>query len=59
MDTSVVTHMVDRWSPQQVTHLPPAWDLLLPLAQTPDRRDQQLLLSLLKDTDKVLNNKKK
>ena len=31
----------------------PAWDILLPLAETPDRRDQRLLLSLPKDTGKV------
>ena len=31
----------------------PVWDLLLPLAYTPDRRDQQLLMSLLKDMGKV------
>ena len=29
-------------SPLQVTHLAPVWDLLLPLAQTPDRRDHRL-----------------
>ena len=28
----------------------PVWDLLLPLAQTPDRRDQRLLMPLPKDT---------
>ena len=36
-------------SPLQVTHLPP---VLLPLAQTPDRRDHRLLVTLLKDTGK-------
>ena len=36
-------------SPLQVRHLPPVWDLLLPLAQTPDRRDHRLLVSLPKD----------
>ena len=40
-------------SPQQVTHLPPVWDILLPLAYTPDRRDQRRLVSLPKDTGKV------
>ena len=33
------------WSPRQVTHLPPVYDILLPLAYTPDRRDQRLLVS--------------
>ena len=28
MDTSAVAH--ERWSPQQVTHLPPVWGILLP-----------------------------
>ena len=28
MDASAVTH--ERWSPQQVPHLPPMWDLLFP-----------------------------
>ena len=27
---------------RQVTHLPPVWDILLPLAQVPDRRDRRL-----------------
>ena len=27
---------------RQATHLPAVWDILLPLADTPDRRDQQL-----------------
>ena len=39
------------WSPRQVTHLPPVWDLLLPLAKTPDRRDQRLIVSHPKDTE--------
>ena len=39
------------WSPRQVTHLPPVWDLLLPLAYMPDRREQWLLVSHPKDTD--------
>jgi len=41
-------------SPLQVTHLPPVWDLLLPLAyaRREDRRDHQLLVSLPKDTGK-------
>ena len=39
------------WSPRQVTHLPPVWNILLPLAQTPDRRDQRLLLYHPKDRD--------
>ena len=43
----------ERWSPRQVIHLPPVWDILLPLAYTPGRRDQRLLVSLPKDTDKV------
>ena len=30
------------WSPRQVTHVPPVWDILLPLAYTPDRRNQRL-----------------
>ena len=30
----------------------PMWDLLIPLAQTPDRRDHSLLVSLPKDTGK-------
>ena len=37
-------------SPVQITHLPPLWDLLLPLAYTPDRRDHRLLVSLPKVT---------
>ena len=37
----------------QVKHLPPVWDLLLPLAQTPDRRDHGTLVSLPKDTGNV------
>ena len=41
-----------RISESQVTHLPPVWDLLLPLAQTPDRQDHRLLVSLVKDTGK-------
>ena len=40
------------WSPRQVTHLPPVWDLLLPLASTPDRRDQWLIVSHLIDQAK-------
>ena len=42
------------WSPRQVTptHFQCRLvDLLLPLAQTPDRRDQRLLVSHPKDTD--------
>ena len=37
---------LDLVSPLQVTHLPSVWDLLLPLAKTPDRRDHRLLVSL-------------
>ena len=37
----------------QVTHLPPVWDLLLSLAQTPDRRDHRLLVYLPKDSGKA------
>ena len=37
------------WCLRQVTHLPRVWDLLLPR----NRRDQQLLVSLPKDTGKV------
>ena len=33
------SHFSGDRSPYQVTHLPPAWDFLLPLAQTPGRRD--------------------
>ena len=29
------------------------WDILLPLAKTPDRRDRHMLVSPLADTDKV------
>ena len=36
-------------SPLQVTHV---WDIFLPLAQTPHRRDHRLLVSLPKDTGK-------
>ena len=43
-------------SPLQVTHLPPVWDLLLPLA-SPDRRDHRLLVSLPKDTGNVRRTK--
>jgi len=32
-------------SPLQVTHLPPVWDLLLPQAETPDRRDHRFTVS--------------
>ena len=39
----------ELWIPQQVTHLPLVWDILLPVAYTPDRRDQWLL-SLLRKT---------
>ena len=38
-------------SPRQVTHLPPVWHLLPPLA--PGRWDQWLLVSLSKDTNKI------
>ena len=48
MDASVVAHEI--WSPQQVTHLPPVCGLLLPLTETPDRKDQRLLVSLQKNT---------
>ena len=37
-------------SPLQDTHLPLVWDLLLPLAYTPDRKDHRLLVYLPKDT---------
>ena len=40
-------------SPLQITHLPPVWDLLLPLAYTPDRRDHWLLVSLPKDVGEI------
>ena len=48
-----MTQLVERRSPQQVTHSPLVWDLLLPLDLTPGRKDQRLLVSLPKDTDKV------
>ena len=48
MDASAVAH--ERRSPQQVTHLPPVWDIFLPLAKTPDSRT---LVSLPKDTGKL------
>ena len=48
-----IIDQVELWSRRQVTHLPPVWDLLLPLAQTPDRRDQRLLVSHPKDTGNV------
>ena len=48
-----ITDQVELWSPRHVTHLPPVWDILLPLAYTPDRRDQRLLVSLPKGTGKV------
>ena len=44
---------IELWSPRQVTHVPPVWDILLPLAYTPDRRDQRILVYLPKDTGKV------
>ena len=38
-------------------HLYPlVWDILLPLAQTPDRRDHRLLVSIPKDTGKCVVN---
>ena len=40
----------DRLGP---TYLPPVWDILLHLAEAPDRRDQRFLVSPLKDTDKL------
>ena len=36
------------WSPRQVIHLLPVWDILPPLAYTPDRKDRRLLVSPLK-----------
>ena len=44
-------------SPLQVTHLPPMWDILLPLTKTPDRRDQRVLMYLPKDTGDVRGTK--
>ena len=41
MESTTVTHSCADW-----------WDLLLPLAYTPDRRDQQLLVSHPTDTGK-------
>ena len=38
------------WSPRQVTHLPHERDILLPLAYSPHRRDQRLLMYHPKDT---------
>ena len=42
-------------SPLQVTHLglSPLWELVLLMAQTPDKRDHRLLVSLPKDTGNV------
>ena len=45
---------LDARSPRQVTHLPPAWDILLPLAESSDRRDQRLIGCQPKDTGKVV-----
>ena len=42
VESTTVTHSSADW-----------WDLLLPLTQTPDRRDQRLLVSPLKDTGKA------
>ena len=39
VESTTVTHSSADW-----------WDLLLPLAQTPDRRDRRLLVSPPKDT---------
>ena len=33
-------------------HIYPVWDLLLPLASPPDRRDQSLIVSLSKDSSR-------
>ena len=35
----------------------PVWDLLVPLAKTPGRRDQQILVSHMEDTGKVESKK--
>ena len=54
MGGSAVTQVVEILSPRQVTHLPTVWDLLLLLAHTPSRREQQpLLVFLLKDVGNV------
>ena len=42
VESTTVTHSSADW-----------WDLLLPLAETPDRRDQRLLVSHPKDTGKA------
>ena len=42
VESTTVTHSSADW-----------WDLLLPLALTPDRRDQRLLVSHPKDTGKA------
>ena len=44
MESTTVIHSSVDW-----------WDLLLPLASTPDRRNQRLLLSHPKDTGKRVN----
>ena len=43
-----IIDQVELWSPRQITHIPPVWDILLP-----GRRYQRLLVSLPKDTGKV------
>ena len=50
--TPELSFSLELVSPLQVTHLPPVWDLLVPLAYTPDRRDHWRLVSLPKDTAK-------
>ena len=42
VESTIVTHSSADW-----------WDVLLPLAYTPDRRDRRLLVSPLKDTGKA------
>ena len=40
------------WSPRQVTHLPPVWDVLLLKLFVEDRREQWLLVSHIQKTQR-------
>ena len=53
MYASIHDYRRDGQPTDKAKNLPPVWDLLLPLAQTPDRRDQRFLLSVSTDTGKV------
>ena len=48
---TVVFLWARMWSPRQDTKVPPVWNSLVPLADTPGRRDQRIIAYHLKDTD--------